>query len=256
MITPSTINSLKSYERSNFQIMTVYLSDAGMRAPSGEYLLSQFHSLVHRYLDKAMRIEFAEDIDRIQKSLREHTPKARSLVIFSAGDKLWRVVSLEFALPASLTISTSPHLDPLLQALPQYSRYLVLLVDREKARMFTVEQGEMINHAEYIGDNVPQKTKSTGRDFAVGGSDASFRYNEVLLQRHIDKAAQAVAKFTRSQTVHFVIIGGHSEMFKRVAASLPPGLRSKVLNNFVTEINIPLNDIMIESKKIAATVTN
>jgi hypothetical protein len=53
-----------------------------------------------------------------------------------------------------------------------------------------------------------------------------------------------------------VIIGGHSEMFKRVAASLPAELRSKVVDSFVTEINIPLNEILMESKKIAATVAN
>ena len=254
MITSGTIKRLETYKRSNFQIMTVYLSDASLRAPTGEYLLSQFHSLVHGYLDKPMRIEFAEDISRIQKTLQQHVPKARSLVIFSAGDKLWQVVSLEFALPPALTISTSPDLHPLLQALPKYSRYLVLLVDREKVRMFTVEQGDMIDYSEYVVNDVPQNTKSTGTD-AAGSSNGNFRHNEVLLQRHINSAAQAVAKFTESKDVHFVIIGGHSEMFKRVAASLPAGLRSKVLDSFVTEINIPLNEIVLESKKIAATVT-
>ena len=255
MITASDITDLKTYERSGFQIMTVYLSGATRRSPDASQLLSQFHSLVHKYLDKPMRVEFAADIDRIQKMLTEHIPSARSLVIFSAGDQLWRVVGLEFPVPTSLVISTSPDLDSLLQVLPHYSRYLVLLVDREKARMFTVEQSEMIDHTDFIGTPIPQKSKSTGVDRA-GSSDGNSRHNEVLLQRHIAETAQAVAKFTQSNEVHFMIIGGHAEMFKRVAAALPAGLRSKVANSFVSEINIPLNEILLESKKIAALVPN
>ena len=254
MITSATIKRLKTFERSGFQIMTVYLSEASLRAPTGTYFLSQFHSLIHHYLDKPMRVEFASDISRIEKMLGEHIPKARTLVIFSAGQQMWQIVGLEFSLPASLMISTSPNMSPILEALPRYSRYLVLLVDREKVRMFTVEQGEMIDHSELIGGYVPQDSKSTGIDRA-GSTDGNSRHNEVLLQRHIEKTAQAVAKFTSSHDVHFVIIGGHSEMFKRVAASLPAGLRSKVVDSFVTEINIPLNEILMESKKIAATVT-
>jgi hypothetical protein len=255
MITLTTIKKLKKFERSNLQIMTVYLSEATLRSPTGAYLLSQFHSLLHRYLDKPMRVKFAADISRIEKTLAEHIPKARSLVVFTDGENLWEVVGLEFPLPASLTISTSPNMQPLLLALPKYSRYLVLLVDREKVRMFTVEQGEMIDHSDYIDGSVPQLSKSTGIDRA-GSTDGEFRHNQVLLQRHIEKTAKAVAKFTQSHDVHFVIIGGHSEMFKRVAASLPAGLRSKVVDSFVTEINIPLNEILMESKKIASTVAN
>ena len=201
-----------------------------------------------------MRVEFAADISRIETALSEYIPKARTLVIFSAGEQLWQIVDLEFSLPPSLMISTSPNMTPLLEALPRYSKYLVLFVDREKMRMFTVEQGKMVDHTEYIGDPVPQNSKSTGIDRA-GSTDGNFRHNEVLLQQHIEKTAQAVAKFTRSNTVQFVIIGGHSELFKRVAASLPAGLRSKVAGSFVTEINITLNEILIESKKIAAAVT-
>jgi hypothetical protein len=139
-------------------------------------------------------------------------------------------------------------------ALPRYSMYLVLLVDREKVRMFTVEQGELIDHSDYVGGYVPHHTKSTGRE-PIGGDDAVFRHNETLLKRHIALVAKAVVEFTKTQDVHFVIIGGHSEIFKKVAASLPASIRNKIVNSFVTEINIPLNEILLESKKIAATVS-
>jgi hypothetical protein len=253
MITLETIKTLKAYNDSEHEVLSVYLGEDSLRSPSAEFLLSQFHSLLHTYFDKDLRRQYDSDIKRISEFLSDYIPKARSLVFFTAGEQLWQVVELEFTLPSSLAISASPNIKPIVEALPRYSKYLVLLVDREKVRMFTVEQGELVNHSDYVGGYVPQHTKTTGRQ-PIGGDDAIFRHNETLLKRHIALVARAVVEFTKAQDVHFVIIGGHSEIFKKVAASLPISIRSKIVNSFVTEINIPLNEILLESKKIAAIV--
>ena len=254
MITVQTVKKLSSFIDSDVSILSVYLGADTLHSPSGEFLLTQFHSLLHQCLSKEQRVTFENDIKRITEYLQDYIPSARSVAFFTAGESLWQVVGLEFSLPISMCISNSPNLKPIQDSLKKYSMYLVLLVDREKARMFTVEQGEMVDHSEFLGSYVPQLSKSTGRDSAVGKSDINFRHNESLLSRHIAKIAQAVAAFTKTKDVHFVIIGGHSEIFKRVAASLPESLRSKIADTFVTEVNIPLNELLLESKKLAAGV--
>ena len=254
MITSQTIKKLTSFIDSDFPILSVHLGANTLHSPSGDYLLTQLHSLLHKGLSKEQRITFEDDINKITEYLQDYIPSARSIVFFTGGESLWEVVKLEFSLPTSISISNSPQLKPIQDSLKKYSMYLVLLVDREKARMFTVEQGEMVDHSEYIGSEVPQLSKSTGRDSAVGKSDINFRHNELLLSRHIAKTAKAVADFTKTKDVHFVIIGGHSEIFKKVAAALPQGLRSKIADTFVTEVNIPLNELLLESKKLASSV--
>ena len=206
-------------------------------------------------MNKDLRATFESDIKRIEEYLSEYKPLARSLIFFSAGSQLWEVEGLEFSLPASLSVGISPDLEPIIHSLHKYNKYLVLLVDREKARMFTVEQGEIVDRSEFIGSFVPQKVKSTGRVISGGNIDTMFRHNEELLQRHIELAAKAVAEFTESNDIHFVIIGGHVEIFKKVAKSLPSGLRAKVAGTFVTEVNIPLSDILLESKIVAAKIS-
>ena len=254
MIKSSIIEKLKTYNDSSFQILSIYLGADTVQSPSGEFLLKQFHSLIHQNLSKEQRAIFGNDITRIEKYLIEQIPLARSLIFFSAGKQLWEIVELEFYVATDLSVGTSPNIGPMLQSLQKYTKYLVLLVDRKKARMFTVEQGEIIDRSELIGDHVPQKVKSTGRDISGGDGDIHFRYNEELLQHHVDLAAKAVTKFTKNNDIHFVIIGGHAEMFKKVIKSLPTSLQEKVVSSFVTELNIPLNDILLKSKKIAATV--
>jgi hypothetical protein len=254
MIQPNTVTELKEFNDSPFLILSVYLGTDTLQAPSAEMLLTQLHSLIHQNLDNDQRVIFKDDIERIEKYLGNYIPTARSIVFFTAGKNLWEVANLEFSMPANLSVGNSPAIKPLVKSLQTHSKYLVLLVDREKARMFSVEQGEIVDRSQFIRGFVPQRVKSTGRDGVLNQSDTNSRRNETLLKRHIDMAAKAVIKFVNANDINFVIIGGHAEMFKKVADSLPANLKSKVVAGFVTEVNIPLNDILIESKKIAATI--
>ncbi len=255
MIQSNVIEKLSKLEKSDFQILTVYLGTDTLQAPSSEMLLTQFHSLIHKKLNTVDRTIFKSDIQRIEKYLEAHVPSFRSLVFFSAGKHLWEVASLEFGMPAKITIDNSPDTTKLVESLQKHSKYLVILVDREKARMFTVEQGEITDQSEAIGSYVPPRVKATGRENFKNQTDTNFRHNEVLLKRHIDSVAKAITKFTKTNNINFVIIGGHAEMFRKVADSLPASLQSKIIVGFVTDVNAPLNKILRESKKIAASIS-
>ncbi len=255
MIKPDIIEKLGLFNNSELNIFSVYLGSDSIKAPSSGFLRTQFHSLLHRDMDSVSRHTYAHDIHNITRYLDGYIPSARTIALFSSGDRLWEQASLEYSLPIGITLGNSPYLKPILGSLDHYSKYIVLLVDREKLRIFTVDQGEMVDHSEVLDDSVPQVSKSTGMEFAVGKSDVNQRHNDLLLQRHIDLLAKSIVRFNNKERVKFVIIGGHSELFKKVYASLPPGIRSKVAGTFVTEVNIPLSDIMKKSKLVAAQVS-
>jgi hypothetical protein len=254
MIRKSTIDKLNSFNDSPFQILTVYLGDDSTQAPSANYLLTQFHSLTHKNLTAEQRTIFKDDIIKIEKFLGHYIPGYRSLVFFSAGNNLWQVAKLEFAMPASISTSSSPNMKQLTKSLESHSKYLVLLVDRAKSRMFTVEQGQITEQMEAINNIVPKKVRSTGRDTVITQNNMVSRRNDELLKRHVSLVSQSVAKFTKSQHINFVIIGGQKNMIRKVADMLPNNLQSKIMVGLVTDINAPLTTILKESKKIAATV--
>jgi len=253
MITPTKINEIEKYNNSDFEILSVCLSEDSLQAPTRPFLMTQFHSLIHQ-LTEDQRQKFQDYINRIEDYLNDYTPSARSLVFFTAGDDLWEVVDFEFAMTPNIVIEKSPNLKPIKKALQEYSKYLVLLVDREKARMFTVAQGEIMDHSDFVGGYVPQKKKMTGRDGNAGRGDIDDRHTEDLLRRHINLISDAVSKFVKANDISFLILGGHNEMFRKVANSLSPDLQAKIAGSFVSELNIPLNDILLESKKIAAII--
>lgn len=256
MIEPGVIEKLKTYTDSSLQILSVYLGADTTQAPTGDFLEKQFHSLLHDNINKHQRNMFEYDIERINEYLKEYKPSGRTLVFFSAGENLWQVINLEFSLSPKLSIDNSPNIDPLLQAKSRYSEYMVLMTDREKTRMFTVEQGEITEYSEYEGSFVPQRASSTGKGSLPSQIDVNFRRIEKSLDERLKLSAHAVVEFAKHKNIHFIILGGHKEMFKRVAESLPIDLRSKIVGNFVTEIDLPLNEILAKSKIIADEYNN
>ena len=252
MIETKTLEQLRTFNNSPFPILSVYLGSDTAKAPSSELLVSQLHSMIHSHLTQDEKTVFQKDIERIEEQLQSDTPRGKSSVFFSAGDKLWQTVHFEFFLTPSIRVSTSPDTKAIISGLAKYTKYLVVLVDREKAHMFTVEQGEMGRQSEFTDDSVPQKVSSTGRDGVANQTDTNFRRNELQLKRHVDLAAKSIIEFIKNDDIHFIVVGGHKEIFKKVINSFPAPLRSKVAGSFVSELNIPLADILRESKKVAA----
>lgn len=126
-------------------------------------------------------------------------------------------------------------------------KYLVLLVDLAKARLFTVNSGRIDETKEIFDPSVPQKVKRINE--AWGREDKIIRHIQNHINRHLKLIAAEVAKFANGKNIHFILIGGHKQLFAKVKKHLPGNLADKVRGTFVTELNIPLSDIFLKSKK-------
>lgn len=234
-----------------FQILSVYLSSAGKRIPYPDFFLSQFHSLIHRTLSDTERKKWQKDIEKIVDFLHEsiHRSNVRSYVFFSSGKNLWEVLDFEFELPPSCRILKEPYFEPLEESLNSHQKYLVLLVDRKKARLFTVNLGKIEEKKDIFVDMVPQNVKAKKIDY--GRDDKIFRHIEDHLHNHLKLIADATKEFLRGKDIHFIIVGGHREMIPKIKKHLSYPFNKMVLGEFVTELNIPLAQILLHSKKIA-----
>ncbi len=117
-------------------------------------------------------------------------------------------------------------------------RYLVLLADREKARMFIVKEGKIEEQKEVLDNSVPQNVKAKKIDF--GRDDKIFRHIEQHLHYHLQLIAQAALEFSKGKGISFIILGGHKELIPKMKSHLLYPLNKMVKGEFVTELNIPL----------------
>lgn len=250
------VQSLNKYKNSESPVLSVYLGNSEKKSPSVKTLLSQFHSLIHEKLNREEQDKFRLDISKIEAYLEElfDSRGKRSVVFFSAGKGLFEVLDFEFFLPTFCVISNATYLKPINKAFGIHDRYLVLLADRKRARLFTVHLGEIEEHEDVFGEFVPQKVRQINK--AWMREDKILRHIEDHLHRHLSLIAQKTAEFIRNKNIHFVVIGGHREFFSKIKKLLPPFLSRKVLGEFVTELNIPLNVVFLQSKKIAANASS
>lgn len=240
----------------NPKVLSVYLGNSGKQTPFPSYFLSQFRSLVHQNLSEFERRVWQEDIKRIDNYLHEFLNRSnvRSYVFFTSGKHFWKVLDFEFFLPPICKISNMPYLKPLEEALEKHNRYLILLVDREKARLLTVNLGEIEEHKDVFNGEVPQNVKAKKIDW--GRDDKILRHIEDHLHRHLQIIAKATKEFAKGKNINFLIIGGHAQMLPKIKKHLPYPLNKMVRGEFITELNIPLSKILTLSKKVASGIPN
>ena len=248
-----TILKLKNY-KSNKPILTVYLSLEAKKSPNLKILLLEFDSLIHSSLSIKEKEEFSKEIKMIKKFLLEDfdTRGNRSIAFFTGGN-LFEVLEFEFPIKILCKISQAPVLGPIQEQISDHSRYMVLAADHKKAKMFTVRLGKIEAESEFVNGQVPQNVRANERDF-YGRSDIIFRHIEDHLHRHLKLISEKVKEFAKGKNINFVIIGGHRELFGKIKKHLPNDLSKKVLGEFVTELNIPLNKIFLMSKKVAEKI--
>lgn len=120
--------------------------------------------------------------------------------------------------------------------------YLVILADREKAIFFTVTENKIKDKKEIFNNSVPQNVKAKKIDW--GRDDKIFRHIEQHLHYHLQSVAKAALEFAKGKKIDLVILGGHEEMIPKVKSHLLYPLNKMVKGDFVTELNIPLNDVL------------
>lgn len=125
-----------------------------------------------------------------------------------------------------------------------YKRYLVILADRKKARVFTIYLGDFEDTGEVIeAFDVPQKVKAEG--FSTGRIN---RHIKDHLCRHLKEIGSKTWEYLikrRIKRLDGIFIGSHRELFSEVQKHLPAKLQRKILGRFSMEPNNALGDITL-----------
>lgn len=245
------LKRLQRYSKASFPILSVTLGTPDKKTFTTSMALSQFHSLIHQSLKDEERKLFRDDLKRMSSFLQNTYDSRgnRSVVMVSSGKKLWEVLEFKFFLPPRCVIEKGINLQPVLDAINKHRKYLVLLADREKARLFIVHLGEIVEHTDVFNGMVPQKVRANEEHY-YGRSDKIFRHIEDHLHRHLQLIAEKTTSFAKSKGIEFIILGGHKTLIPKVKEHLPPSLQQMVIGDFVTELNVPLHTVFCESKKV------
>lgn len=249
----AVIRKLQAYNDRTFPILSVYLEVPEQAHERNEKMCRRFNNLIEKNLKPEQIPQIQSDLSYTDAYLKQyqHNNDYKSIALFSGDNKLWEVINIYDQLPDFITVSHTPYLKPLIKVLGKYRRYLVILADREKARFFTLHMGQLEYQGNVYDPSVPQKVKRRGAAELSGKIDSHIQDH---LRRHLLYIGQQVDNFTKNKQINGVIIGGHKELLRNMKDALPKHLQTKTLGEFVSELNVDFNEVLIKSKNIINSV--
>lgn len=165
----------------------------------------------------------------------EHDWSGRGSAVFSCEPEgFFRAYSFAVPLRDRIRLSNRPHVKPLADLMDSYGGYGVVLVDKQRARLFNFHLGELRKQAEWGGESV-RRTKRGGGSQAAGrrgGIAGQTNYVEELAERNMKEAAEFASRFFAENNVRRVLIGGSEDNITPFRLQLPKAWQSLVVGTF------------------------
>lgn len=194
----------------------------------------------------------ATDLRRIEEHVkggldRSHT---RGLAIFScSAHDWWRVIDLPVRVRSQLVVNHTPSIRQLEMVVDEYERFGVLLVDRQRARMFVFDLGELVE-SNAVVDELPR-----GDD-----DDRSFTKDHVRdhaadrAQQHLRHAAALAFETFRTSEFQRLILGAADDIAAEVESVLHPYLRERVVARCTMPVSASDEDVRRAALEVEADV--
>ena len=209
MLTREQIEELQAFDGRGARVLSVYLdlSPSSQVRRSYRIVFEDMVKTVREGLDKAGSAELSAEVSRVDEWLQAQKPGGKGLALFScAPEKFWQAHVLAVPVENHLAFDATPDVAPLLELLDEYERYAVALVDKKKARLFTVFLGEIEEIEALKDDLVPSKHDQGGI------SQTKYQHHhEVHVLWHLKKVVERLAELHRRRGFDRLILAGPEE---------------------------------------------
>ncbi len=227
------VQDLLVFDAGEALLLSVYLNLTPDRQIGRTYEVA-FADLVKQLapqLDDRAREALEREASRVRAYLETQSPQGKGLALFSCTPRgFWQAVPLPVVVAESVHLGRRPYVRPLLDVLDEHERYAVALVDKEKARLFTVYLGE-IEEERDLADFVP------GKHDQGGWSQANYqRHHEAHVYWHLKRVADELSVLLRHRPFDRLVIAGPEEVAGELRRLLPRSLRARLVACIPAEI--------------------
>ena len=250
MLSHEELKEFTEFTEEGKYCVSLYLNVSPVTNPAGEYIthLKNMVKEVSESTEKDILSKVKSDIGKLQSHVASNKREfKRQLVLFSSDElDLWREYNLSVPLKNLLVIDRAPFIKPLLDIADNYSRALILLVDKENARIFTVQLGEITEYGDLHTSDIPGKHKKGGW-FAL--SETHYRRHiDYHVTLHLKDVAKKIESFITKEKINVVFLAGADEAVTIFKDLLSDTVRSKLAGQFSAEMTARPDEILKLSK--------
>jgi peptide chain release factor subunit 1 len=252
-ITEDDIRSLASFKGGDTPVTSVYLDVDGGRHVRFQDVVRSSELLLRDALQKHDgHPSVAADIQRVQEFVRGGIDRSRTrgLAFFScSAHDFWRVIELPVAVRDQVVVNHTPSVRQLEVVVDEFERFGLLLADKQRARVFVYELGEVIESTELVellprGDDVDHSYRR----------DQGQNHETALVHQHLRHAADATFRIFQDRGFERLIIGAPEEIAKELRSLLHPYLQERVEARCSISVGATVEEIRQAAHTVEAEV--
>jgi peptide chain release factor subunit 1 len=201
-------------------------------------------------------IDLPNDVQAVEDYVNlDYDWSAKSLAMFSdqAAD-VFQAYPFNVSLPDKVFVDVKPVVRPLVRLLDSFTGWSVVLVDKQGARLFHFDLGELAELDLITGDEVKQ-TKRGGGDAMSGrkgGGNASANV-ENIIEKNIKEVVDSAIAFFTAHHVRRIMIGGTDDNIARFKDELPKAWQSLVVGEFPMSMTAGHVEVLEQATQEAQT---
>ncbi len=242
VVTEDVIRSLAGFKGKEAPVTTCYLDVDGRRYTRHQDYEAALDALLRAGRTKANGdASVHADLRRIEDYVKGGLDRSRTrgLAIFAcAAHDLWEVIPLAVPVHNRVVVNHVPAVGQLESVLEDFERIGVLLADRQRARMFVFELGELTESSERV-DELPRDYDSRG-ERERGDTQAHV---EALAHQHLRHAADVAWGTFQDPGFEHLAIGAPDEIAGTLESLLHPYLRQRLCGRVPVPVGSSLDDI-------------
>ena len=255
MITDRFVREMAEFDSDGAAVTSCYLDVDGRAKVRGLDVAKELERVVRRVESfVADEPSVGDDIARMTAHVRDGIDRkgVRGLAMFScAPQEYWQVITLPVPVHSRITVSHAPAVGQLESVVEELRPTGVLLVDRQRTRLFVYEMGELVDLSEAL-DELPRDYDDRGQ---WERGDTSGHVAE-LVQQHLRHAAKAAFDLFGPREVGRVAIGGAPEAVSEVEGMLHTYLRDRLIGRLpvgagasIDEVRVAVMDLQARAER-------
>lgn len=251
MIRHRDIEQLQKLSQAPGNTLTVYL-DVDQSKPANRkrgfeiQLRDMLKQLISQHPGDEELAATAQEVEEIVKRVE---PTGKTLVLFRhrrLGFTFRNVLKL--ALPPAAYWTRGAVLRPLVEVLDEYERYALVLVDSQRARLFTAFLGEIEEHKDLIAF-IPPRPDSPSAD-KLRSQSRMERHHDESVSAHVRTVAKELSRLVDELEVDRLVLGGNTEVANALARALPKRLQGRLVEILPIPINATHEEILQRTAEV------
>jgi peptide chain release factor subunit 1 len=238
MITRAELQQLIDFQPSEYPVLTIYLNVDPSRRSKDKYML-----WLRNLLKEVAGEADPADVERVENYFGfEYEWQGKSVVCFScANADLWQAFSLAVPMEDGVFVSELPHIKPLTDLMNRHQPYGVALVQREGARLFQIELGEIVARSGSVGEETKRHKQ--------GGWAAQKlqRHEDVQASHNLRAAANVAIDFFQQGESQRLVLAGTEETVSQFYNLLPRVWQDRVAGSIPMDINALDTEVLSKS---------